>query len=160
RFGRRAGPLPLGIGREPRPFRVDLLPAPPTAPPEDAPPIRIPADVEATATPGDAAPRLRLELSLGIPPVLAALTIAVLGRHELVVVPEATGEEADLAVHVLADARRRRAGRVGSIGAVGDLRVRVDEDDLRRERLPIHEIRVHELALRAEDDVEGAGGWG
>jgi hypothetical protein len=67
----------------------------------------------------------------------------------MAVVPHAAREEAELAVHVPADARRRPGDAVRIRG------VRVDEHDLGRERGPVHQIRIGELALGVDDHVEG-----
>ena len=129
---------------EARPGRVDVLLLPLAGSVEDAPAVRILPDVEAAAAIGHAAARL------GRVPIEAGFAIRVVRDHELAVVPEAGREEAELAVHVPANAGRRAAE------AVGVRRVRVDEHVLGRERLPVHQVRVHELALRVQHHVEGA----
>ena len=111
---------------------------------EDAPAVRILPDIEGAAAIGHTAARL------GRVPIEAGLAIRVVRDHELAVVPEAAREEAELAVHVPADA----GWRAGD--AVGIRRIRVDEYVLGRERGPVHQVRVHELALRVQHHVEGA----
>ena len=80
--------------------------------------------------------------------VEARLAVRVVGHHELAVVAEAAREEAELPVHVPTDARRR------AVDVVGLRRIRVDEHDALREGLAVHQIRVEELALGVQDDVE------
>src|SRR5205823_13303324 len=86
---------------EPRPGRVDVLLLPHAGSIEDAPAVRILPDVEGVAAIGHGAARL------GRVPVEAGLAIRVVRDHELAIVPEAAREEAELAVHVPADAGRR-----------------------------------------------------
>src|SRR5947199_7763255 len=100
------------------PRRMDVLPSPGPVGIEDTPAVRVHPDVEAAATRGDAAARLwRI-------PVEAGFAVGVVGDDEVAVVSDAARKEAELAIHVPADARGRAAQ------AVGVRRVRVDEDDL------------------------------
>src|SRR5438132_13716298 len=107
---------------------VDVALLPESVAPEHGPAVGVGADVEPAAAGRHAAARLRRA------PVDARLAIGVVGHHELAVVPDVAWEEAELPVHVAADAgrRARQAVRVHRVG--------IDEDDLRREGRPGHQV--------------------
>src|SRR5207245_6810248 len=105
-----------------------VLPRPLAAAVEDGPAVRVLADEEGALGVGHAAARLRRMA------VETRLPIGVGGEDELPAAVDPPGKEAELAVHVAADARgeARRIRRQ----ARGIRRIRVDEGDPRPEGLP------------------------
>ena len=133
--------VPLGLRAGEVPRRMDVLACPRPAPLEDSPAVRVLADEEGTPVPGHAAARLRrVAVETGLP-------VGVVRDEVLPAVSSPPREEAELPVQVPAASwgNAETAG-VGGVGIV--------EHHPGWDGAPIRQVRIEELALGIEDDVE------